>query len=191
MPEAVDFGAARKQAEDSGLLGGDGFYKFKDGDNRFRLMSKCLPHTSMFDGKKNFKWLCYILDRKDGKVKAHFMPHKIYKAIEGFQTDPDYTFSEVPMPFDINVKAVKAGTMDVEYTVIPSPRRLDITEAEERDLHKQKPLEELQAALHEKAAKKGGGNSASRTPQAPHPADVEDDRQGAELTDDDIPFDGR
>ena len=31
------------------------------------------------------------------------MPHTIYKQIEGLQTNPDYAFDAVPMPYDITV----------------------------------------------------------------------------------------
>jgi len=188
MPVKADFAARRKQAEDAGLLGGGGFYKYKDGDNRIRLMSECLPHTSEYQGTRSFKWLCYILDRRDGKVKPHFMPHKIYKAIEALQTSEDYAFVEVPMPYDLTIHAKGAGTKEVEYTLMPARKETPVTEDEERDLYKQKPLEELQAALKEKQAK---GKSQPASPAVsheddPHPADV--DRQGAELTDEDIPF---
>jgi hypothetical protein len=146
----VDFGAARRQAEDAGLLGSGGFYKYKEGDNRIRLMSECLPHTSDFQGKKSFKWLCYVLDRRDGKVKAHFMPHTVYKAIEALQVNPDYAFEEVPMPYDLTVHAKGAGTKEVEYSLIPARRETPLTEDEADDLHKQKPIKELQAAIKEK-----------------------------------------
>jgi len=174
MPEKVDFGAARKQAEDAGLLGGGGFYKYREGDNRLRLMTKCLPHTSEFNGQKNFKWLCYILDRRDGKVKAHFMPHKIYKAIEALQTSEDYRFAEVPMPYDVTIHAKGAGTKDVEYTVMPARKETPLTADEEHDLARQKTLEEIKDALRDK--------QKSSTPAhdgAPHPAVTEDELDGA------------
>lgn len=183
MPKA-DFAAARKEAEDSGMLGSGGFYKFKEGDNRIRLMSICLPHRSVFDGKPNFKWLCYVLDRRDGEVKAHFMPHTIYKSIEALQLDPEYTFDDVPMPYDVNIKAKGAGTKEVEYTMLPARRATPLTGEEQEKLEAVKPLEEVKQALDAKQDK-GAGNSASTAPaheQAPGaPA-------GAPLTDDDIPF---
>jgi len=173
MPK-VDFGAQRKQAEEQGLLGGGGFFKFQEGDNRMRLMSVCLPHTSEFQGRKNFKWLCYVLDRRDGEVKAFFMPHRVYKAIEALQMDPEYSFTEVPMPYDINVKAKGAGTKEVEYTLLPARRATELSEDELEKLEAAKPLEEVKAAIAEKQAKKA--------PEPPHPA------VSSELTDEEIPF---
>lgn len=151
---AVNFAERRKEAEDAGLVGGGDYLKMKEGDNRFRLMSECLPHQSAYQGKKNFKWLCYVLDRRDGKVKPFFMPHKIYKAIEALQTNPDYEFFDVPMPYDLTVNALKAGTKDVVYTVVPARKNTAVTEAEEEDLAAAKPLADLQKALKEKAAER-------------------------------------
>ena len=164
---AVNFAERRKQAEDAGLISdGGGFYKYKNGDNRIRLMSECEPHTSTFsDGKKSFKWLCYVLDRRDGKVKAHFMPHTIYKQIEALQANPDYGFEDVPMPYDVTVNAKNAGTIDVEYTVIPARKETPLTDDEQADLLKQKSLADLKAAID---AKKKGGAPAD---EPPHPAD--------------------
>lgn len=187
MATAVDFGATRKQAEADGLLGSGGFFKFKEGDNRMRLMSECLPHTSVFqDGKKSFKWLCYILDRVDGEVKPFFMPHKIYKAIEALQLNPDYVFYEVPMPYDITVNAKKAGTMDVEYALIPARKETPLTEEEQDKLDHAKPLSELKQAIDEKAKKSEKSNSASTAPSA-GPA-TQHERVTSELMDSDVPF---
>jgi hypothetical protein len=90
----VDFAANRRAAEEQGMLGAGGFFKIKEGDNRVRLLSECLPHQNYYKGQKSFKWLCYVLDRKDGDVKAFFMPHTIYKSIEALQLNPDYAFNE-------------------------------------------------------------------------------------------------
>jgi len=149
----VDFGARRKEAEAAGLLGSGDYYKLKEGDNRLRLMAECLPHQSDYQGKPTFKWLTYILDRRDGKVKPFFMPHKIYKAIEALQTSEDYAFYDVPMPYDLTVHAKKAGTKDVEYTVMPARKETPLTPAEESELDQAKPLRELQKLLKDKQAK--------------------------------------
>jgi len=172
----VDFGAALKQAEDAGLVGGD-YLKLKEGDNRMRLMSECLPHEGEYQGKRNFKWLCYVLDRKDGKVKPFFMPHTIYKQIVALQQNPDYEFSDVPMPYDLTINAKGAGTKDVVYTLMPARKNTDLTGAELVLLNEQKSLKELQQALREKQAK--GGNSA--------PPHSDDDHSGP-VGDSDVPF---
>jgi hypothetical protein len=187
MPTKVDFGANRKQAEDAGLLGGGEFYKYREGDNRIRLLSECLPHQGEFQGKKNFKWLCYVLDRRDGKVKPHFMPHKVYKAIEALQTSDDYAFVEVPMPYDLTIHAKKAGTVDVEYTVMPARKEVPLTRDELAEFDKAKPLADIKQALKDKQAKKGNGATPSQ-PERDTETEIDVDTPVAELTDDDIPF---
>lgn len=148
---AVDFAKGRQEAEAAGMLGSGDYFKVKEGKNRFRLLSECLPHPGEYKGTKNFKWLCYVLDRHDGKVKPFFMAHTVYKQIEALQLDEDYAFQDVPMPYDITINAKGAGTKEVEYAVIPSPQRKALTPDEELLLDQAKPLKELQKKLREKA----------------------------------------
>lgn len=178
----VDFAKTRKEAEKAGMLGSGDYLKLKEGPNRFRLMSECLPHPSTYQGKKTFKWLCYVIDRVDGKVKPFFMPHKIYKGIEALQFSEDYPFSDVPMPYDLTITAVKAGTMDVEYTLMPARKETIVTPLEYQELAKAKPLAELQKSLKEK--KRDDAPQPTQDDHAPHG----DDEHSQPLTDDDIPF---
>jgi hypothetical protein len=168
---AVDFARARKEAEAAGMLGSGDYFKLKEGKNRFRLMSECLAHPGEYKGAKNFKWLCYVLDRLDGKVKPFFMAHTIYKQIEALQTDDDYAFNDVPMPYDVTVNAKGAGTKEVEYAVIPSPARKALIIEEQEALDDMQPLAELQKKLREKA-----------------PAPSQPRNDVPDLTDDDVPF---
>ena len=146
----TSFADRRKQAEAAGMLSSGDYLKLKEGDNRMRLLTECLPHQSEYQGKKNFKWLCYVLDRADGKVKPFFMAHTIYKQIEAFQTNEDYAFEDVPMPYDITVNASGAGTKEVKYTVVPARKNTVVTALEMQELAKAKPLADLQAKLKEK-----------------------------------------
>ena len=174
--ETVDFAASRKAAEAAGLLSSGDYLKLKEGDNRLRLMSACLPHEGSYQGRRNFKWLCYVLDRVDGKVKPFFMPHTIYKKIEALQTNEDYAFDRVPMPYDLTINAKGAGTKEVEYSLIPARKETPLTPAEQTLLSEMKPLAELQVALLEKS-KTGPSHGESHGQNEP-----------PELTDDDIPF---
>jgi hypothetical protein len=161
----VNFAERRKQAEDAGLLSSGEYLKLKEGANRLRLVSECLPHKGMYQGRPNFKWLCYVIDRADGKVKPFFMSHTIYKQIESLQMDPDYGFEDVPMPYDVNVNAKGAGTKEVEYSVIPAKRETPITALEYQEIAQMKPLGDLQKALAEKA------KSQAPTGPVAHPND--------------------
>ena len=93
-----------------------------------------------------------MLDRKDGRIKPFFMPHTIYKLIEGFQENPEYAFDEVPMPYDVTIGAKKAGTKEVEYTVVPARQNTPLTVDELKALEAEKPLREMQKMLNEDSA---------------------------------------
>lgn len=175
MGVAVDFGASRKAAESAGLLGSGNILKLKEGGNRLRLMTECLPHQGTYKGTKNFKWLCYVIDRTDGKLKPYFMPHSIYKQIEALQMDDEYKFTTVPMPYDLILNAKGAGTKEVEYTIIPR-KETPITALEHQELATMKPLREYQTELRQKEAEKQN---------AAEPPPVDD---GQPITADEIPF---
>ena len=159
MPIKSDFGAARKAAEKSGELQSGDRFKIEEGPNRIRLLSEFLPHTSYFLPKnakpgtvatRRFQWLGYILDRKDGQVKTFFMPNVIHGFVESLQADPDWSFDEVPMPYDITINAENAGKMEVKYSLTPSPKRVALTPAEEATYISKKPIEEVQQAIYDK-----------------------------------------
>ena len=143
-----------KQAEKEYDLGGGDRYRFQDGDNKFRLVSEALPYRSMYKGTPTFKWLCYVLDRRDNNVKLMFLPHSIMKAIGDFQQDADYTFDGYPMPYDINVKAKNAGKKEVEYSVIPAKAATELTSEELANIESQKPLTQIKEKLRAKEAEK-------------------------------------
>lgn len=150
----MNFAEARKAAEAAGMIAGGGdFYKLKEGDNRFRLVSECLPHRGTYKGEPNFKWLCYVLDRRYGKVKAFFMAHTIYKQLEALQQNPDYAFEDVPMPYDVTVQAKGAGTKEVEYTLIPARKETQLTVEEHDAIAEAKPIRDVQKALQDKQQK--------------------------------------
>lgn len=167
---AFDFAAARRDAEAAGVISEKAdYYKFKEGDNRLRLLTECLPHQGEYKGTKNFKWLCYVLDRRDGKVKTFFMPHTVYKQIEALQANPDYTFADVPMPYDVTVHAKKAGTKEVEYSLIPARRETPMTDDELAELDAMKPIRDVQKALKDKQAT--GEKSVDPNEPPPHDDD--------------------
>lgn len=166
---AVDFAGRMQEAEKAGLLSSGDYLKLKEGGNRFRLMTECLPHEGEYQGKRNFKWLCYVLDRTDAKVKPFFMPHTIYKVIVGLQQNPDYEFSDVPLPYDLTVNAHGAGTKEVKYTVLPARKNTDVTADEMELLAAMKPLADMQKALQEKNAKaKTSGTGAAHEDSERH-----------------------
>jgi hypothetical protein len=154
---SFDFGQNRQQVEKQFNLGKGEYFKVKEGANKIRLVSKPLPHPGNYKGKETFKWLCQVIDLSDldehgqptNKVKPYFMPHRVYKDIEALQKDPDYAFDEIPMPYNINIQAEHAGSKEVKYTVIPSPKRISLTMEELKAIESAPTVEELQAKIWE------------------------------------------
>lgn len=141
------FSAKREQAEKQFNLGKGEYFKPKEGANKVRLVSEALEHPGEYNGKPTFKWLCQVIDFEDGKVKPYFMPHTVYKQLESLQLDPDYEFSEVPMPYSINIQTKNAGKLEVEYTVIPSPKRIPLTAEQLIAIEQAPTVQELQKKI--------------------------------------------
>ena len=184
MPKAsatsVNFADRCKQAEQAGLIGSGDYLKLKEGGNKMRLLTECLPHSSSYQGKPTFKWLCYVIDRQDGKVKPFFMPHTIYKSVEALQQSDDYAFESVPMPYDITINAKGAGTIDVEYGVVPARNNKELSLAEQVLLDGVKPLAELQAAFRSK--------NKGKTTSTSHDDDGDNPFEPKPFDPDEIPF---
>lgn len=159
MP-AVDFGARMKDAEKAGMLKSGDYLKLKEGANRFRLVSECLAHEGEYQGKPNFKWLCLVIDRTDGKVKPFFMPHTIYKQIVALQQSDDYTFVGVPMPYDLTINADGAGTKEVKYTLMPARKESPLTIDENDAIRTHKTVQDVKKALDEKKGTAKANGSA-------------------------------
>jgi len=155
-----NFSKAREEAEDKYNLGKGQYFKVKEGINRIRLISECLPHASDYQGKPTFKWLCQVIDRRDGKLKPYFMPDKVYKGIMNLQLDEEYSFDGVPMPYDLNIQTVNAGKMDVIYTVIPAKNNVALTEEEQKLIKESPSVRELQAKVRENDGKKEEGSAS-------------------------------
>lgn len=148
-----DFNANREQAEKQYNLDKGQYFKPKEGANKLRIVSVCLAHPGEYQGKPTFKWLCQILDLTDSQVKPYFMPDVVYRSIMDLQLDPDYSFDEVPMPYNINVQTKNAGKKEVVYTVIPSPKRLPLTEEELKSIAAAPTVQELQQKIRESEGK--------------------------------------
>lgn len=159
-----DFQATEKIVEKEYNLGKGEYFKPVDGDNKFRLVSVCLPHEGEYNGKPTFKWLCQVLDRRDGKVKPYFMPHKVYGQIRDLQLDEEYRFSSIPMPYDLNLKVQNAGDLSVVYNTIPARTSTPLTIEEQNLITSAPTVQELQQKVREKAQE---GSQTPPQPQTP------------------------
>lgn len=80
------------------------------------------------------KYMAYVLDRKDGKVKLAELPWSVLSRIADFEEDEDYKFDAYPMPYDVKIKVDKANKDPKSiYKTEASPKSEPVTEAE-RDL---------------------------------------------------------
>lgn len=69
----------------------------------------------------------YILDRKDGKIKVAELSYSIMKQIGALQQNPDYKFSELPMPYDLRITYKKEAAPNEKYRVEVKPGSEDLT----------------------------------------------------------------
>lgn len=148
-----DFNANYQKVEKEFNLGKGEYFKPLEGANKVRLVSNPLPHDSVYMGKPQFKWLCQVLDRKDGKIKPYFMPNTIYRFIADLQLSEDYRFDGLPMPYDITINAKGAGTKEVQYSLIPS-KETPLTTEEQNAITEAPTVKELQQKIREAEAKK-------------------------------------
>jgi hypothetical protein len=155
-----NFSSTLEKAEKDYGLGSGSSFKVKEGDNYIRILSGLEPHPGEYQGKPTFKFVGWVLDRRDKQVKLYFMPVTIFKAIEALQKNPEYTFTEVPMPYDINVNAKQAGTTDVVYTVMGARQNTPLTADEQKAFADKPAIVEVLAKLRE-------ANATTATAKAP------------------------
>lgn len=137
---------------------GNDWFKFKEGDNVFRVLAEpelifekfktgiCYTDCG-YEG--NPKFLTWIFDLKEGKIKLAKLPYKIGKWIAELEQDEDYSFSGFPMPYNLKVKAKNAGSKEVEYTLIASPKREEITEEIRNELGKKNSIGDIVQKMKE------------------------------------------
>lgn len=158
----------------------DGYFNIQEGDNRIQLLTHCAPLAQVWnaiekryvvaeDGDTNvsIKGVCWVF--QDGKIKQAKLPYTVVKAIRELQNDEDYAFESFPMPRQINIKAKGAGTKEVEYTVVPSPKETPVSKEVLEDLKKKPTPEEVIEKIKGKA-----------TPSVSHAKTMDNVRDGAE-----------
>lgn len=165
LNQKFNFNEELSSAEKEFSIGGGDKFKFKEGDNRLRVLSPGKPLATHRISQKEFhtcygqdsgcpyheqtspqpsvKFVMWVIDRADGLVKLAFMPYTIMKALRDLQNNPDYEFDTLPMPYDITVHATKAGTKDVEYSVVPARKNEPLTTDEEASFLNKKSVDEV------------------------------------------------
>lgn len=142
-----------KRAESEYGLGKGEYFKVQEGANKIRLLSPCVGFQGSYKGTPKFKFVCWVIDRRDeNKIKLYFMPQTVLDGIGSLQESDDYPFDEVPMPYDVAIMAKGAGTKEVQYSVVPSPKREPLTSAELEAFNEKPSVDEVIEKLKEKQA---------------------------------------
>jgi hypothetical protein len=77
------------------------------------------------------------------------MPATFYDQIEALQTNPEYAFDEVPMPYEITLNAKGAGSKEVVYTVTPARANTSLTDDEKAAILAAGSIRDYQAKVYE------------------------------------------
>lgn len=128
------------------------YFELVEGENKFQLLTYCAPQALKWTGNKyepavegdtnlSIKGVCWVL--QDGLIKLAKLPYTVVKQVRALQNDPDYTFEDFPMPRVIKVNAKGAGTKEVEYSTIPSPKETSVSEEILAELAKKLTPEEM------------------------------------------------
>lgn len=113
-----------------------------------------------------YRYLCWIISRKDNKVYLYKMPLTVFKALVKLQQTEDFEFDDFPMPYDITVNAEKAGSKEVSYQITPRAKHTELTEAEVAAFTKQTSVDQIIDRMKEKARDQHeGGSSPDGAPE--------------------------
>src|SRR6185436_12988590 len=147
----------KKDQEQYGAGKKGDFFRFeKSGVYKLRVLAKPIALATHFFGKgvpasvcygqdkgcpfhggdgPSVKFQTYVLDRTDGKVRLGELPWTVVDALATYEEDPDYTFTEYPMPFDIKVTVDKENSDPKQiYKVMPSPKHETLSSDEMGEL---------------------------------------------------------
>lgn len=150
--------------------------------------------------KKSIRYILYVIDRTDGLVKQAELPYTIIKSIGDLQHNPDYSFAELPMPYDIRVTYNKEESPANKYKVSPS-KTSPVTPIELGELEKMMAQETPEEAIEKKkerqikADKESGAWTEPSRDSKPvkeevqeSPVDLETTEDVPDFNPDDIPF---
>lgn len=124
------------------------FLKLEDGANKIRLCTKALEvayhedktgtkySTTVCSGDgcelckagnpKKFKYAFLVINRKDGKPYIYESPITVFRQIVAYETNQEYGDIR---KYDITIN--KAGiARNTTYTIMPSPKKSDLTDDE-------------------------------------------------------------
>lgn len=222
-----DFSAqAQKDQEEVGskFSGNSKYFDLKEGnDNVMRILTPGAAFATFFVAKgqpyavaygeekgdprkeveggmtKSVRYVLYLIDRKDGLVKQAELPYTVIRSIGELQKNPDYTFDDLPMPYDIRVTYDKSEIPANKYKVAAIPKQVPVTPDELAQLEKLMAQETPEQAVENKKQKqieldqeagvwvKPSGVVKDEHAQS-HPVDLDKSMEELGINPDDIPF---
>lgn len=144
------------------------FFNLVQGDNKLRIVSEFAAKYSHFannkylgpctqdedcvfcnqENKPSVKFLCHVIDRKDGTIKLAQFGVVILKQLKQYSLDPQYKFTVVPN-WDCNI--IKTGErLETKYAVIPDRNDLALTNEEKEMIEKLKSPLDIVMAMNKK-----------------------------------------
>lgn|ERR1035437_8485612 len=110
----------------------------------------------------SIKFICHVLDMNEPTkagdkttypIKLAQFPLSIFLALRDLQNDPEWSFNELPMPYDITINAEGAGKTTVKYSVVASPKREPVASETLETLSKISTPEDFKTAMIKKQKK--------------------------------------
>ncbi len=203
-----DLNESVKKAEEEHGTGSD-FFKFQEGPNVMRIITKFhrfAEHYHPSDktlsgvclGKDEIckacnredkdpkpptpKWMAWMANSEGLRIVK--FGTTIMKQLGALQKDSDWSFSDFPMPYPININAEGAGTKEVTYTVIAKPKSESPPELLEALEKKRMPNQIVDSMIEKKEKERDGVVEHPRGVDAIDYPDAEDEG----ISPDDIPF---
>lgn len=102
--------------------------------------------------KPKVNYLCYVIDRKDNKVKLFRFGYSIYEQLVNMAQSEEWGFVSNIMPYDITIKKSGAGLM-TKYQIMGSPKITQISDEELENVRTQKTIEDVIKSLKDKELK--------------------------------------
>lgn len=101
--------------------------------------------------RASIRSIYYVIDRNDGKIKQAEFSYSVAKALGELQTNPDYKFDDMPMPYDVRITYNKKNPPASMYQVAVRPGGPAPTKEQLEDLaKKQEKYSPEQVVEHKK-----------------------------------------
>ena len=124
------------------------FMTLKQGENKIRVVSEFEQFQAEFQGKLKGRFMGYVIDRTDGRIKQLTVGPQIFGAIGELSLSSEYGFDGLP-PYDVIIKKTGDG-IDTEYTVIPARQNTELTSEEKAQLETSRPIIEIVENMQKK-----------------------------------------